>query len=828
MAGHLKTQKTLDRLQAKFHWPGMMGEVRRYCISCDICQRTVKKGSVPRVPLGEMPLIDTPFKRVAIDLIGPIDPITERGNRYILTLVDYATRYPEAVALRSIETERIAEALLEIFSRLGLPEEILSDRGAQFTSELMKEIARLLSVKQRMTTPYHPMFNGMVERFNGTIKTMLRRMCSERPKDWDRYLAAVLFAYREVPQASLGFSPFELLYGRTVRGPLSLVQTMWEGTDVNEEVKTTYEYVVDLRERLEQTCELAQNELLRNQNRYKKYYDTKARDRHFNVGEKVLLLRPSSSSKLLMQWQGPYEIKQKVGKCDFRIDIEGKLKTYHANLLKGYVERDATAAQASAATVFEDRDEEPDIAKARIDMPMLSQTENIEDVCLDTNLSDAQREQAHEVLKRYEQQLSDVPGRTNMAECSLKLTTTSPIVSKPYPMPQAVRETIRKEVDDMLKMGVIEKSVSEYASPIVLVRKKDGTNRFCVDYRKINAITVFDPEPIPNADDLLSSLSKGRYFSKFDLSKGYWQIPMREQDKGKTAFVTDDGLYQFTVLPFGMVNAPAIFSRLMRTVLEGLTNVVNYIDDILVYSETWEEHFHALESVMQRLAEAGLTAKPSKCHVGFRSLDFLGHVVGDGILKPHPDKVSQILNAEAPKTKTQVRAFLRLAGYYRKFIPNFAAIAVPLTDLTKKGLPNKVEWGNLEQRAFDTLKARLSAPPILHLPNPKLPYILATDASDIGIGAVLMQRIGEGKFPVAYVSRKLSDAERRYAVIERECLALAWAVKKFDVFLYGTHFQLEVDHRPLMYLAQAKIHNSRVLRWALALQPYRYRHSDCC
>ena len=192
-----------------------------------------------------MPLINVPFSRV--DIVGPIDPLTERGNRYILTLVDYATRYPEVVALRNIDTIRVAEALVEIFTRVGVPSEMLTDQGAQFTSKLMGEITRLLSMRQLVTTPYHPQCNGLVERFNGTLKSMLRRMCGERPQDWDRYLPAVLFAYREAPQESTGFSPFELLYGRTVRGPSHILRELWSREQETPEVRTTYQYVVDLR-----------------------------------------------------------------------------------------------------------------------------------------------------------------------------------------------------------------------------------------------------------------------------------------------------------------------------------------------------------------------------------------------------------------------------------------------------------------------------------------------------------------------------------------------------------------------------------------------------
>jgi len=233
LSGHQGVKKTYDRIVAYFFWPGVHGDVERYCHSCDICQRTVVKGKVNKVPLQKMPLIDLPFKRVAVDLVGPIAPMTDRGNRYILTMVDYATRYPEATALKSIEAETVAEALVTMFTRVGVPGEVLSDQGSQFMSGVMKEVSRLLSMSQLVTTPYHPMCNGLVERFNGTLMSILKRMCAERPKDWDRYLPTLLFAYREVPQESLGFSPFELLYGRTVRGPMSILKELWtkQGTE---------------------------------------------------------------------------------------------------------------------------------------------------------------------------------------------------------------------------------------------------------------------------------------------------------------------------------------------------------------------------------------------------------------------------------------------------------------------------------------------------------------------------------------------------------------------------------------------------------------------
>ena len=308
MSGHQGITKTTDKILTQFYWPGLGEDVRHYCRSCDICQRTIQKGKITKVPLGKMPIIDVPFQRIAMDLVGPISPVSDRGKRYILTIVDYATRYPEAVALSTIDTETVSEALLDIYSRVGVPKEVLTDMGTQFTSEVMKEVGRLLSLKQMTSTPYHPICNGLVEKFNGTLKLMLKRLCAERPKDWDRYINSLLFAYREAPQESTGFSPFEILYGRKVRGPLTILRELWTSDKDNPEVRSTYQYVIDLKEKLSTTCEMVQQALEKSSKRYKRYYDAKAKPRSLQIGDKVLILLPTDNNKLLMQWKGPYPV----------------------------------------------------------------------------------------------------------------------------------------------------------------------------------------------------------------------------------------------------------------------------------------------------------------------------------------------------------------------------------------------------------------------------------------------------------------------------------------------------------------------------------------
>ena len=392
MSGHQGIRRTVDRVRSNFWWPGMQGDITRYCRSCDICQRTVAKGRTAKIPLGNVPIIDVPFKRVAIDLVGPMFPATDRGNRYLLTLVDYATRYPEAVVLKNVETETVAEALVSIFTRVGVPMEVLSDQGGQFMSGVFKEVSRLLSMKQLTTTPYHPQCNGLVEKLNGSLKTMLKRMCAERPKDWDRYVDPLLFAYREVPQESLGYSPFEMLYGRSVRGPMNILKELWTGEQEAPDVKLSYQYAIDLRERLQDTWELAHQQLAKAQIKQKKQFDCKTRERSFQPGDKVLLLLPTDANKLLMHWKGPFEVLERVNGKDYRIQLPGRVRMFHANLLKRYWERenDPVTTQATGAAIIEPQEETDETP---LETLQSQSNETYQDVKISPTLTEEQRTQ---------------------------------------------------------------------------------------------------------------------------------------------------------------------------------------------------------------------------------------------------------------------------------------------------------------------------------------------------------------------------------------------------------------------------------------------------
>ena len=848
MAGHMGRKKTLDRIQAYFFWPSMGAEIDRSCRSCDICQRTSDRGRLRPAPLQPLPTISEPFSRVAVDIVGPIRPPAKDGSRFILTLVDFATRWPEAVALKNIETVTVAEALLQMFSRLGIPQEILSDNGSQFTSEMMTETHRLMSIRPLFTTPYHPQGNGLCEKMNGTLKKMLRRMTAEQPRDWPRYLAPLLFAYREAPQASLKLSPFELMYGRAVRGPLTVLRDLWDGSNPSPEVKSSYQYVIDLEERLKATCQIAKEELLKAQALDRRYYNAKAKARTFQLGDKCLILLPTSTNKLLAQWSGPYNVVEVCSPLTYKVDADGVIKKLHINMLKPYMEAPRPGASAVAypetarskeqeellslvrghyssgdsgaftcAAVITENDEEG----RPITLTTL-RSETSQDATVNPELSWKQRKQLMELTARYDDTFSDVPGRADVDPYTIKVLDNTPIRTRPYPIPFKLHSKVMKELQEMEAAGFIEPSTSSYCSPMVVVEKGDKV-RICGDYRKLNSVVEFEAEPMANQEAIFSRLAHSKFFSKLDLTKGFFQIPLDPSSRAYTAFATPLGLKQYRVVPFGLTTSPAVFNRVMREVLNGIQGVEVFVDDILIHSSTWQTHLETISLVLSKLRGRGLTVKPSKCEFGQCSVAFLGHVIGNGSKTCQEDKVVKIRNAQPPTTKKQVRAFLGLCGYYRDFIPQFAETASPLFDLIKKNSPTKVQWDSQHHIAFESLKEKLCSEPILRLPDVSRPYFLRTDASNEGVGSVLLQEYEDGVWPVAYYSRRLKPAEKNYATVEKELLAVISGIKRFYTHLYGGEFTLETDHLPLQYLQASKGSNARLMRWALYLQQYRYK-----
>ena len=372
----------------------------------------------------------------------------------------------------------------------------------------------------------------------------------------------------------------------------------------------------------------------------------------------------------------------------------------------------------------------------------------------------------------------------------------------------------------MLEEGIIEPSNSPWSAPIVLVRKKDGSFRYCIDYRLLNKVTVGDAYPIPRVS--FDVLQGSRWFSTLDLMSGYWQVEMDPADKQKTAFVCQEGLFHFNLMPFGLTNAPLTFERLMETVLAGLQyNIcLVYLDDIIVYGADFDEEISRLKQVFSRLIKAGLKLKPKTCVLFQQKVAYLGHIVSHTGVAPDPSKIEAVENWPTPSTVTEVRSFLGLAAYYRRFVKDFATIASPLHKLTEKG--KKFHWNEDCQTSFEALQRCLVTAPILAYPKIEEPFILDTDASNVGIGAVLSQKLEGKEHAIAYGSRCLSKPERRYCVTRRELLAIVYFVKYFRHYLYGRQFLLRTDHGSLRWLFNFKEPEGQVARWIETLSTFTF------
>ena len=385
-------------------------------------------------------------------------------------------------------------------------------------------------------------------------------------------------------------------------------------------------------------------------------------------------------------------------------------------------------------------------------------------------------------------------------------------------------EEVRKQVKDLLAKGLIEPSASPFGAPILFVKKKDGTLRMCIDYRALNRITVRNQYPLPRIDDLLDQLAGARIFTSLDLQSGYHQIRITEADRPKTAFKTPMGLYQFKVLSFGLTNAPSTFQSVMNAIFGDLVGkcVMVYLDDILVYSRTPAEHLAHLRAVLQRLREHKLYIKLSKCAFNKPELTYLGHVVGRTGVRVDPDKVRALREFPQPRNITELRAFLGLANYFRKFMPHFSSKVAVLTDILRGGTAKAWKgepWTAAHRSAFDWVITTLTNAPTLAIPDYTRPFVVTTDASDVGLGAVLEQ---DGR-PVAFASRKLNPAELNYSATEKELLAVVYALKEWRCYLEsGVPFTVRTDHNPNTYFQGKSTLSRREARWSECLQQYNF------
>ncbi|MES9882105.1 MAG: reverse transcriptase domain-containing protein [Sedimenticola sp.] len=445
-----------------------------------------------------------------------------------------------------------------------------------------------------------------------------------------------------------------------------------------------------------------------------------------------------------------------------------------------------------------------------------------------SKLSEYQKHDVQSLLSRY----SDVfakdstdLGRTNIAKHTITTGDAPPVKQAYRRVPGNLRDEVQKQTASMLSNGIIEESKSAWSSPVVLAKKKDGSLRFCVDYRRLNAVTHKDAHPLPRVDDCLDALSGATIFSTLDCASGYWQVEMDEVDREKTAFSSGNNLYHFRVMPFGLTNAPATFQRLMDLVLSGLhwTACLVYLDDVILFTKTVNEHMRLLEDVLTRLRQAGLKLKPSKCHLFQDKVSFLGHEVSKDGTAPETRNIEKVKNFPVPRSIREVKSFVSLASYYRRFVHDFSLLAEPLLELTRKDV--EFVWTDQCQKSFETLRDALTHYPILAFPDFQEPFILMTDASKFSVGAVLSQiQQGEERV-IGYASASLTSAGRNWSTFDKEYWGVVWGVRHFRPYLCGKRFKIYTDHKPLLNIKSLNNDSDptgRRTRWSIELSSYEY------
>ena len=443
------------------------------------------------------------------------------------------------------------------------------------------------------------------------------------------------------------------------------------------------------------------------------------------------------------------------------------------------------------------------------------------------------REKVQNILWKYGK-LVDIrnPSKITMTlENALDTGQHRPVYTPSYRRSLKDHQTLSEETETLLKREYIEPSTSPWNSPVVLVRKKDGGTRFCVDYRKLNDITVKDSFPLPRIDDIFDQLSQSIYFTKLDFKNGYFQTLLASQDRPKTAFSTRDNHYQFTVLPQGIKNGPPTFQRIVNQILGPTRSnyCLAYIDDVIIFSRTLDDHLSHLDEILRLLHGVNFRLSVDKCTIATDHIDYLGHHIYRGTIRPNKDNIHCLTETSVPTTSSEMFRFVKAAEYYRRFIPNFSRIAGPLykyAPSTHTTFPQSkftlLQFSPDEQAAFHELKRLLTTDLVLRLPNNDLPFKVQTDASKSGVGAVLLQTYPDGDHPVCYMSKKFTPSQKRWSPIEQECYAIVAAVDTWHHYLHGQRFIVESDHKPLESFTQKSQLNDKCERWRLKLQCYDF------
>lgn len=820
--GHFAFKKVYQLVTQNFWWPKIKQDIKSYCDSCIECARKRKLTVWDRVPIKPVDKPSTSFQVVAIDIFGPIEPPSSRGYKYVLGIVCLQSRWVECYPLKTLQSREICENILKFVSYAGIPSVLISDNAASMVSKLNQELYKLLGIELRNSTPFHSEGNALIERFWGTFRSMLTHTInSGNPRNWDLMIPSLLFAYRNVVNSVTGLTPYKLVFGHDGRNILDVLYDVWSGSDLMLPVlsKSDQDFFKRVRENLDIAQKVASENSEKCQQEYIKRYNLRARDKSFNVGEQVLVLMPDSSNRLKARWIGPGIVADKLSEYSYLVSLDnGAVRQLHANKLRKFIPR------VQSIGVINGVDEEfGDVCE----LPLSSDSSEFEKSLdeLDLNhLSAEPRLRLIDLLRKHERVFSNIPGKCSPDIATHKIRLEEgfqPKIQKPYRIPEKVRKEVDKQIDDLIRNGRIRESNSPYGHPIVCVTKPSGDIRMCIDFRYVNQGTISDKYPMKRVDELLYSMCGADFLTSLDCTQGYYQIPMDKDSIKLTAFVTHRGQFENLYMPFGLKCASQTFQRALDRILAPVYDCAKaYIDDVCCHTVgELDVHLNALDKVLQTLSDAGLTLKLSKCKFAMPKLQYVGHVIGSGTLQPNPSKVEALKNLSPPDTKKKVRSILAMFRYYHSFIPNFSDIIVPLVELTKHRQSSSFQLNEPQLNAFVKLKESLINAVALHCPVYGKPFIVHTDASDYAISGCLSQLNDYGvEVPIMFVSKKLSDVQRKWSVIEKEAFAIVYSLKQFDYFIFGYPVLLYTDHNPLTYMLNSIPKSAKLTRWSLSLQ----------
>ena len=668
-------------------------------------------------------------------------------------------------------------------------------------SSLLKQLCLRLGIARITTSTYHPQSNGCLERLHGTLTPMIRKAIVDK-LSWPEQVKYALFALRGMPARDTGYSPYEIVYGRKFPSPLSLLFDSW--SDSTTPPVKLCKWLECFEKRVEVVRDSVRDKLeavqLHNQDIQKKKLL-----RTFSVGDQVLLRACGLPDKLAHAWEGPFTVKRKIGVANYAggRGRKSRAAVVHVNNIKSWHANVVTINRVILAQ-DDDCDDRPPALKLVPRQLSVSQTDSLSTLKV-----------------KFKDCLSSTPGFADVAPFAIDTGDHPPLAKPPYRIPERWKPQLREHTDELQLMGIIRLSRSPWCSSSVTVGKRDGSLQLCQNYHPLNQVTVSDPYQMKRIDDTLDLLGEASFLTKLDLSKGYYQIPMVEGDIPKTAFSTPFGKFEYTRMPFGLKNAPSHFQCTMDIVLAALFDCSSaYIDDVIIFSRSFDDHLYDLNNVLTALAGKGFTIKPSKCVWAARFVEYLGFEVGEGKLSVPEARIKSISAITLPQTIKQLRSFIGTVGYYRRFVPQFANMSSILTPATVMGMPKTILWSPEMHTAFVNSRVSLSKVLCLSIPSACDVFTLVTDASSRGIGSVLCVTRESCELPVAFHSRQLRARERNYSASELEGLAVVEAIRHFEIYLFGAAFTVVTDHKALTHLFSSSVLNAKLWRWALYLQQF--------